>query len=83
MDGRDQCSPTDETLNRLPGIDTAKDQNLILGPLCHLAPMFFFIMFPYTVFEYILEKVRANAAYFTALPWFMSLLAYIVYFVYL
>ena len=33
MDGRDRCSPTDETMRRLPGIDTVKDQNLILGPL--------------------------------------------------
>ena len=33
MDGRDECSPTDETMRRFPGIDTVKDQNLILGPL--------------------------------------------------
>ena len=26
MDGRDRCSPTDETMRRLPGIDTVKDQ---------------------------------------------------------
>ena len=47
MDGRDQCSPTEETMNRLPGIDTVEDQNLILGPLWQLAPIFFLIMFPH------------------------------------
>ena len=41
MDGRDECSPTDETTHRLPGIDTVKDQNLILGPFWQLAAFVF------------------------------------------
>ena len=60
MDGRDQCSPTEETMNRLPGINTVEDQNLILGPLWQLAPIFFLIMFPPAVFEYILEQVMSK-----------------------
>ena len=45
---------------RLPGIDTVEDQNLILGPLWQLAPIFFLIMFPPAVFEYILEQVMSK-----------------------
>lgn len=56
----EECSPTDETMRRLPGIDTAKDQNLILGPLWQLAAIFFFTMFPSAVFEYILEQVMSK-----------------------
>ena len=41
MDGRDECSSTDETTYRLPGIDTVKDQNLILGPFWQLAAFIF------------------------------------------
>ena len=47
-------------MNRLPGIDTVEDQNLILGPLWQLAPIFFLIMFPPAVFEYILEQVMSK-----------------------
>ena len=65
MDGRDRCSPTDETMRRLPGIDTVKDQNLILGPLWQLAAIFFFTMFPSAVFEYILEQVMSKTVLFT------------------
>ena len=65
MDGRDRCSPTDETTRRLPGIDTVKDQNLILGPLWQLAAIFFFTMFPSAVFEYILEQVMSKTVLFT------------------
>ena len=60
MDGRDQCSPTEKTMNRLPGIDTVEDQNLILGPLWQLAPIFFLIMSPPAIFEYILEQVMSK-----------------------
>ena len=52
MDGRDECSPTDETMHRLSGIDTVKDQSLILGPLWQLAETYFFTMFPSAVLEY-------------------------------
>ena len=55
-----QCSPTDETMSRLPGIDPMEDQNLILDPLWQLAPIFFFFMFPPAVFEYILEQVMSK-----------------------
>ena len=65
MDGRDRCSLTDETMRRLPGIDTVKDQNLILGPLWQLAAIFFFTMFPSAVFEYILEQVMSKTVLFT------------------
>ena len=60
MDRRDQCSSTEETMNRLPGIDTVEDQNLNLGPFWQLAPIFFLIVFPPAVFEYILEQVMSK-----------------------
>ena len=64
MDGRDECSPTDETMRRLPGIDTVEDQNLILGPLWQLAKIFFLTMFPSAVFEHILEQVMSKTVLF-------------------
>ena len=52
-------------MRRLPGIDTVKDQNLILGPLWQLAAIIFFTMFPSAVFEYILEQVMSKTVLFT------------------
>jgi len=59
MEEGKECTPSDETMNRLPGIDTVEDQKLILGPLWKLTARFFFIMFPRHVFQYILDKVKS------------------------
>ena len=67
MDGSDQCSPVDETKNRLHDIDTVKDQTLFWALFGSLPHYFFPIIFPLAAFEYILEQVTSKPVLLSSL----------------